>query len=652
MLNTNDPKSKSVPRYYLYALLVICIIMNAIFVSIGFNKSILDGHDFRQTQTAISTYYTLKNGYYLAYETPVFGYPWSIPFEFPLYQWTVAFLSEISGIQLEQSGRLVSIAFFYLSLVTVFYILRSFAIEYEYCCVPVILLLCCPTYIFWSRTFMIESLSIFLSLTYLLYFIKYYMNPNRYLFILALLFGGLAAAVKITTFIVASVPILVLLLYASLSHLHKLFRKRSRDCCPGFLHSQFNHSILLVIPYVIGLAWTGFSDYHKSLNPLARDFITSTHLVEWNFGTWSQRFSPTYWKTFLTYDVSYGIGYPIILIVPFLVVLTTYRYISIVILSLLAYISGPIFLTNLYYMHRYYCYANTVFLIIATAVSIISLIKVERFKRFALYGLIPVCLVTMVYAYLNGHYRIQNESDEASETPLVCLLIKAVTDPEDVLLIYQEDWNPTIAYYSERRSIMNRWNYALSDTRFQECIKGTGKKRISVLLKEFRDDQLNEYFFFHPDPVMNCVYLREDVYQRAFMKLFHVDVGQCFSVRPLKISYFKGQFRLFSATGSTLAVPLSTSVSKLKAQFGVLFDAKEVKISAGVDFVITHEGRDGVRTELFRTHLDPARSKTHREACGTELSVGNLAAGKLLLETVPGPGKSCEWCYWSDIELN
>lgn len=43
--------------------------------------------------------------------TPVLGAPWSIPFEFPFYQWLAALLSSITGMSADNSGRLVSTVF-------------------------------------------------------------------------------------------------------------------------------------------------------------------------------------------------------------------------------------------------------------------------------------------------------------------------------------------------------------------------------------------------------------------------------------------------------------------------------------------------------------------------------------------------------------
>ena len=77
-------------------------------VSCGWTHNLLDAHGFRQTQTAISTYYLLKGSSVLAYETPVLGPPWSIPFEFPLYQWLVALAVAVLDLNIESAGRLVS----------------------------------------------------------------------------------------------------------------------------------------------------------------------------------------------------------------------------------------------------------------------------------------------------------------------------------------------------------------------------------------------------------------------------------------------------------------------------------------------------------------------------------------------------------------
>src|SRR5262249_20433758 len=80
----------------------LCALYSLDTLTIGWNNPITDYHAFRQTQTAISAYYMVGRPPSLAYETPVLGPPWSIPFEFPLYQWVVAGLVTVLKTPLDQ----------------------------------------------------------------------------------------------------------------------------------------------------------------------------------------------------------------------------------------------------------------------------------------------------------------------------------------------------------------------------------------------------------------------------------------------------------------------------------------------------------------------------------------------------------------------
>ena len=70
-----------------------------VFITISnLANPILDEYGFRQTQTAITSYYFIQDGFKLAYETPAVGYPWSIPFEFPIFQALVALSVKLFSI--------------------------------------------------------------------------------------------------------------------------------------------------------------------------------------------------------------------------------------------------------------------------------------------------------------------------------------------------------------------------------------------------------------------------------------------------------------------------------------------------------------------------------------------------------------------------
>src|SRR5215468_4517134 len=86
------------------ALVLAALLAHAVYyLAVGFDRPIYEQHGFRQTQTALSAYWILHGGPWLAYETPVLGAPWSLPFEFPTYQLVVAALARL-GVPLDQAG--------------------------------------------------------------------------------------------------------------------------------------------------------------------------------------------------------------------------------------------------------------------------------------------------------------------------------------------------------------------------------------------------------------------------------------------------------------------------------------------------------------------------------------------------------------------
>jgi hypothetical protein len=93
-------------------VLTVLVALCATGIALGYARQpLVETYAFRQTQTAITAFWMMRNGWHLAYETPVAGYPWSIPFEFPLYQMLVAVIGKASGLSLDAVGRMVSFVF-------------------------------------------------------------------------------------------------------------------------------------------------------------------------------------------------------------------------------------------------------------------------------------------------------------------------------------------------------------------------------------------------------------------------------------------------------------------------------------------------------------------------------------------------------------
>ena len=157
---------RSLENSFVFVLFIalIGVTLRALFVlASGLWQPLLDLHSFRQTQTALSAYWLLRGGPWLAYETPVLGAPWSIPFEFPLYQWIVAIIAT-TGLPLDGAGRLVAFGFYLATLWPIYILFRAVGLGRIAFLSTGILFMTSPLYLFWSRTFLMESCSLVLFL--------------------------------------------------------------------------------------------------------------------------------------------------------------------------------------------------------------------------------------------------------------------------------------------------------------------------------------------------------------------------------------------------------------------------------------------------------------------------------------------------------
>ena len=404
--------------------------------AVGWNNSLLDDNGFRQTQTAISTYYMVGRPPTLAYETPVLGPPWSLPFEFPLYQWLVAGLVTLLGTPLEQTGRLVSVAFFLLSLVPANALLRRLRLTKEHRLMVLSLALVSPFYVFWSRTFLMESTALCFGLGYLAFAVACWEHPGLKPALGVLVAGTLAALVKITTFATCFLGVVLVLAYTA-------FRRKTGPWL-------WVHGLLHAVPVVLVLAWTHYADGVKAQNQFGQ-FLTARALHDWNFGTLEQRLNPESWAA-IGRRLGLMVGHLGMVAVSLVgLFLAGRRWLEVGFCVLLAF-SGPLIFLNLHVVHEYYPYASGIYLIAVVGVALAALM--ERggiYRRCGSYLLLAVLAVS-VFRYVQYFYPKQslNRLQEVD----VARTARRVTQPVEVLLIVGCDWSPEIPYYSGRRALM------------------------------------------------------------------------------------------------------------------------------------------------------------------------------------------------------
>ena len=427
----------------LLLIFAVCLIHSFWGISGGWNNPLIDVHAFRQTQTAISVFYLLKGSPWLAYETPVLGVPWSIPLEFPLYQGIVAILVKLLQTPIDQTGRFVSAFFFYLSLIPIYVILSYLQVARAFRWLFLSLFLASPLYLFWARTFMIESTALFFSLAYLACIAVYFRYKSPIIALLACLFGIAASLTKVTT--MAGFLILACVWIG----INWFKKDSSRNLAKDLLIPVV---VFIIIPFLIAKIWVNFTDAQKLLNPMAADFITSKALRDWNFGTIAQKLSRSQWRNYLTRTLNDVFGGLIISVMALVIlpIFTSKKLLSYG-LSLLFILTVAIF-TNLHFVHNYYPYANAIFLLGASGFTIMGLIEKQR-KIWQSVGwfFLALILLSQLQFYRAFWYPTKLHGDSYLE---IASQVQTVTSPEGVLLIYGDYWSSLIPYYSQRRALM------------------------------------------------------------------------------------------------------------------------------------------------------------------------------------------------------
>jgi hypothetical protein len=438
------------------AIAIACFVTNLLLTTRGWNLPILDAHAFRQTQTALTSYWFVQEGFKLDYITPVLGPPWEIPLEFPLYQWIAAAVHQTTGYGLDQCGRLVSLLFFYATLAPAFLLARFFWKDARAGWILISLMLVNPIHIFWGRTFMIETTVVFLCTAFLWFFTKAIHEGRWHIYLLAIVFGCLAGLVKPTTY--AAFLVAALAIYAHVAYINR--------CNWGL--SQWGSFLargaaLTLVSIAATYVWTKNCDALKALHPYQPLISSSDEMREWNFGTLAQRMNWRLWERWVFgyngWTVALGpilgwFGVIALTAAVIMAIASAGRRIYLGMTLLAAWLACPLVFFNLF-RHDYYQTAVTIW-----TCALVTFAFYEGCRRFLLLRFaLPVLLFVVVLGYTHSGYMAQQSRSAArySEFMNVASYLKANTSAErDVLLILGQDWTSEFAYYTGRKVRMQR----------------------------------------------------------------------------------------------------------------------------------------------------------------------------------------------------
>jgi hypothetical protein len=420
-----------------------------LFVAIRYSgQTLLEAHAFRQTQTALTTYWFMQNGFSLAYETPVAGYPWTIPLELPFFQGVVAALTSWFGGNLDANGRIVSAAFLLACILPLGSIVRQLGLSRRVWLIAIILMFTGPTYLFWGRAFLVETAALFFSLTYLALLLRIVLHRDDSVLVvcLAAAAGVLAGTQKATL----GLPVLGLagVLFA-LTHW--------RGAHPTTVRRAASFVVAVMIPISAAFLWNAYADSFKAHNAIAaqRLLTDAPEARTWNFGTLEQRLQPRTWKVILwnrglQYNAAGIIGAA--LIAGVLVRPIWPRLRTIAAAALLLWITPAMIFTNLFHVHDYYQVELAVFLVFSLAIAIGEWVPRVVRQQWVIPVLVVFCAGWSLRQF--SVYELPRVTGDFNRNVLILAeAVRERTPPDSPIVIYGMDWSSELPYYAQRRAI-------------------------------------------------------------------------------------------------------------------------------------------------------------------------------------------------------
>jgi hypothetical protein len=467
------PPSRTESRLALGAFL-LCLLFNFWGVGVGWQSKNLPGGEFRQAQTAISAYWIkAENNFSLAYPTPVVGKPWSIPMEFPFYQWTVVVTGKLTGWGLTKAGRAVSIACFYLTLPAVFLLLARWKVTPGRRWLVLAVVLTCPLYVFYARSFLIETMALMFGVWFWVAFERAVAGRSKAWLALAILAGTGAGLVKVTTYLLYLLP-------AGWWAATRLWAARKQ----GWKSELAWMSAAVALPFAATLWWLDFADTTKSLNPLGIAF-TSAGLREFNLGTNATRFSAEIWAMKARIVREALTWLPVLLLCGVLVPLAGRPRWREITACAAWFASVLVVFPVLYAYHDYYYVANTLLLLVAMGLALVALAE-SGLARWLVWLAVAVVLGGQAGRYAGHYFPIQNAISPGGEG--LTRSLQALTRPDEVIVVLGQDWNSMTPYYAQRRAVMFRNDAAQDSEKVERVLAGLEPEKIGALVIEGHPD--------------------------------------------------------------------------------------------------------------------------------------------------------------------
>lgn len=644
----------------------------------SWHASLLDRYEFRQLQTALSTYWIAQEGWQLDYPLPLFGPPWSAPMEFPVYQVIVATLHSLTGLPLEQTGRLTSILMLLATLPALYDLLSLADLKPSRRLIVLTVVLTSPVYLFYARTFMIETTALCFSVWFLALLRRSLANPAWPWVAATALAGTLAALTKITTFLVFGIPALALTVAALRRPAATVRRSALAALVPA------------VVSLGLGWWWVRHADAVKDSNPFT-GFLTARELHGWNFGTWNLRFDASFWIHIQENIVGYNLAEGALALALLCAVFAPARSRRLAAVAVLGFASGPLVFANLYHLHDYYYAANSLLLLAAAGLMLAAAWDDPRLPRGTNWLVLGLVLAFQLHAFYRGYQ--SHHRHPAPPPPELAATIRNAVPADGVVLIYGADWNPLLPYYFQRRALMVPGERENETAVLEQVLARLPPRRIAAMV--IHGAKLRARPDFIRERAIRFGFSSEAAARDKDDELY-LPAGQAPLRPPAPAISFAGEYgfptdlKTDNPTGAALAIfrpapqavrsrygvssaeldghPILNAHAPSELEFHPAPGARHLHAVAGLPDGAFAPGRDaitdgitieviavtpGARQLLYQRRLDPARQPGDRGPQTIELDLPAGFTGELILRLGNGPAgnPTNDWAYWASVEI-
>ena len=618
--------------------------------------------------------------------------------EFPLYQWTVVGVSNATGLELTQSGRLVSLLCFYLMLPFLYLLLGRLGLPWWSRLVVLGPVVGCPLYIFYGRAFLVETMALWLALVFLWAYLNTVERGRWGWLAVAAVAGFGAGLVKVTTFIFILMP-------ALLWTLAWLWQARAGGWRAVLQKAAWGLGAV-ALPCAVAYWWIQKANAIKALNPAA-DFLNPTSMNSYFLG-YGAHFSWEIWRHHFAIIFREIVAWWSLALAGGLALVFGQRWWGGIALLVGLFFGVQMLFPILYAYHEYYYVANAFTLMMALGLALCGVLE-SRLPRWAAWALVLAVTAGQVMIYFQIYYPMQRGRSNGGSP--ITQALRVATEPDDVLVVAGNDWSSITPYFARRRALMIRsgieHDAALLDRDFTG-LKGetvgalvlhgaqrNNRELLQRAVKTFGLDPrpvftcLDATIYFHRRLRLAAIPLVKAVPDAQFLQLTPESIadenkffghevlladlsprfrGKFAAVTPLPVKYFAtfgvdivdydGKRFLSTHPDTRLWFEVPAGRRAVSIEALLLPGAYAAAVlpgdrSDGFEVRISKEGSDGNRLPVFSRWINPRDQPADRGLQTINQKI-NLAEGEVVvIEILPGPQGNAarDWALLGRVEI-